>query len=453
VTGTGVYGSHEAPTGTAPGVSGATQSSDDAAIGVLGRVTPTSPGGSSTAVRGINNGTAGLGIGVWGSQAGTGWGVYGTAGGGTGVYGAASGTGTAAGTGLWGDAFGAGSPAMGGLGVGGAASGEGGTGGYFLSSATTGTGYGVWAESRAKDSNGILGYHNLGSGVAADSCCGRGVWGYNQSTQGAGVAGNAGNQTWYPTNPTGVFGSSIQLGLWGYSVGSGNPAAGGYGMYGQAVAPGGIGAVGIANAATGNGIGVVAQSSSPTGTALSASVAAGGKAGVFNGPVTINGDLQVNGTLSKTAGSFKITNPLDSKEWLSHSFVESPDMMNVYNGNVRTNAAGVAVVKLPSYFQALNRDFRYQLTVIGQFAQAIVARKIQNNRFTIRTDKPSVEVSWQVTGIRHDAEANAHRIQVITSKTGAELHGVRTGTARMTAVPKVGHAAPLTERAVQRPRQ
>jgi hypothetical protein len=52
-----------------------------------------------------------------------------------------------------------------------------------------------------------------------------------------------------------------------------------------------------------------------------------------------------------------------------------------------------------------NRDFRYQLTVIDQFAQAIVAKKIANNTFTIRTNKPGVEVSWQITGIRHDASS------------------------------------------------
>ena len=33
-------------------------------------------------------------------------------------------------------------------------------------------------------------------------------------------------------------------------------------------------------------------------------------------------------------------------------------------------------------------------------------------QFTIQTDKPKVEVSWQVTGIRQDAWANAHRIPV-----------------------------------------
>jgi hypothetical protein len=95
-------------------------------------------------------------------------------------------------------------------------------------------------------------------------------------------------------------------------------------------------------------------------------------------------------------------------------------MMNIYNGNVTTNARGLATVVLPDYFEALNGDFRYQLTVIGQFAQAIVGKEIDDGRFTIKTNRPNVKVSWQVTGIRHDAFANAHRIPVAEDKTAAE---------------------------------
>jgi hypothetical protein len=136
-----------------------------------------------------------------------------------------------------------------------------------------------------------------------------------------------------------------------------------------------------------------------------------GYAGYFKGKV------HVNGTLSKSAGSFKIDHPMDPEnKYLSHSFVESPDMMNVYNGNVTTDAKGEAVVQLPDYFEALNKDFRYQLTVMGQFADAIVSAKVKDNRFTIKTDKPNVEVSWQVTGIRKDPYAEQHRIPVVEDK-------------------------------------
>jgi hypothetical protein len=136
-----------------------------------------------------------------------------------------------------------------------------------------------------------------------------------------------------------------------------------------------------------------------------------------SGTVFIHANLQVDGTVSKGGGSFRIDHPLDAaNKYLSHSFVESPDMMNIYNGNVTTDKQGIAVVVLPDYFEALNRDFRYQLTPIGQFAQAIVAKEMKDGRFTIKTSRPGVKVSWQVTGIRHDAYADAHRIQVEEEK-------------------------------------
>lgn len=138
-----------------------------------------------------------------------------------------------------------------------------------------------------------------------------------------------------------------------------------------------------------------------------------GYAGFFDG------DLAVTGYIYKAGGTFKIDHPLDpANKYLYHSFVESPDMMNVYNGNAVTDANGEVTVTLPDYFEALNKDFRYQLTVVDehQFAMARIAKKINNNQFTIVTDKPNIEVSWQVTGIRHDKYAEAHPIQVEAEK-------------------------------------
>jgi hypothetical protein len=129
------------------------------------------------------------------------------------------------------------------------------------------------------------------------------------------------------------------------------------------------------------------------------------------------GNLDILEHLSKGSGTFKIDDPLDpTQKYLYHSFVESPDMMNVYNGVVTTDRHGRATINLPAYFEALNKDFRYQLTPIGSFTQATVVSEVANNRFTIRTSKPAVKVSWQVTGIRHDAYADRHRIQVEEEK-------------------------------------
>ncbi len=154
---------------------------------------------------------------------------------------------------------------------------------------------------------------------------------------------------------------------------------------------------------------------SETGMGILGVANPGGFAGAFLG------DVLVAGTLIKSGGSFKIDHPLDpANRYLSHSFVESPDMMNVYNGNVTTGRRGTAWVTLPDYFDTLNSDVRYQLTVIGQFAQAIIAREVRGNRFLIRTDKPNVKVSWQVTGVRSDPWANENRIIVEEEKPDAE---------------------------------
>ena len=186
--------------------------------------------------------------------------------------------------------------------------------------------------------------------------------------------------------------------------GSGDPNAGttgGDGVYGYGGAGGFGGTDGSGGVFDGPGDGIV--------------VFGGYYAGVFEG------DVDVLGNVSKSGGSFKIDHPLDAaNKYLYHSFVESPDMMNIYNGNIVTDSNGDAIVPLPEWFEILNRDFRYQLTVIGQFAQAIVTGEVANHQFSIKTDKPAVKVSWQITGIRQDPWANAHRIPVEEPKNARE---------------------------------
>jgi hypothetical protein len=231
-------------------------------------------------------------------------------------------------------------------------------------------------------------------------------------------------------------------GIYGYNFGPGSPVEGvvgvtegtngvrgedvigdGNGVYGKSVSNNALyGAVKGENPGTGNG--VLGTSANGVGVF---GMSTNGHAGVFNGKVRINGNLHVEGNLTKQSGSFRIDHPLDpAHKYLQHSFVESPDMMNVYNGNIVTDGRGYATVRLPRWFQALNRDFRYQLTPIGRnawSAGAVVWDEIRHNRFTIRS-KPHVKISWQVTGIRQDPWANAHRIQVESVKPSAQ-HGER----------------------------
>ena len=117
---------------------------------------------------------------------------------------------------------------------------------------------------------------------------------------------------------------------------------------------------------------------------------------------------------------------------MSHSFVESPDMKNIYDGVAVLDERGEATVVLPDWFEALNGDFRYQLTPIGAFMQLYVADEIADNRFKIAGGLPGKKVSWMVTGIRHDAFAEANRIKVeefkADSDVGSYLHPQAFGT-------------------------
>lgn len=142
-----------------------------------------------------------------------------------------------------------------------------------------------------------------------------------------------------------------------------------------------------------------------------------GSAGYFSGDVT------VTGALSKGSGTFKIDHPLDPEnKYLYHSFVESPDMMNVYNGNVILDANGEAVVTMDDWFQPLNREFRYQLTCIGGFAPVYISEKMNNNQFKIAGGTAGLEVSWQVTGIRQDPYAEQNRV-VVEEEKPVEFRG------------------------------
>jgi hypothetical protein len=153
-------------------------------------------------------------------------------------------------------------------------------------------------------------------------------------------------------------------------------------------------------------------------TAFNAYHSGGGMALQAQGTSRFSGDVTVVGTLTKTAGSFRIDHPLDpERKYLSHSFVESPDMMNVYNGNATLDENGRATVELPEYFEALNKDFRYQLTAVGAPGPNLyVAEGVKQNRFKIAGGRPYASVSWQVTGIRQDTYANEHRVKVEEDK-------------------------------------
>jgi len=165
----------------------------------------------------------------------------------------------------------------------------------------------------------------------------------------------------------------------------------------------GAGGVFFGGCCSGDGIGIVAWPGSSV-------------AGLFEGDVTVFGNV------SKFGGSFKIDHPLDpANKYLYHSFVESPDMKNIYDGVVTLDGNGEAGVEMPDWFDVLNKDFRYQLTAIGAPGPNLyVSKELSGNHFEIAGGKPGMKVSWQVTGTRQDAWANAHRIPVEEDKSQKE---------------------------------
>lgn len=261
------------------------------------------------------------------------------------------------------------------------------------------SGDGVSGESTS--GRGVSGSSDSGNGVAGSSTSGRGV--YGASTNGRGVEGSSTSNDGVfgsSTNSRGVVGSSTSdLGVAGFSTNS-------------------DGVFGLTDSTSSNKAGITSESSL---------TATGGVAGIFKGNVRVEslsgqpGNLSVAGTLSKGAGAFKIDHPLDPEnKYLYHSFVESPDMKNIYDGVAVLDDRGEAVVELPQWFEALNNKFRYQLTCIGGFAPIYIAEKIADNRFRIAGGQPGMEISWMVTGIRRDAFAKKNRIPVEEEKPEAE---------------------------------
>jgi len=69
--------------------------------------------------------------------------------------------------------------------------------------------------------------------------------------------------------------------------------------------------------------------------------------------------LAPGGNIVKSNSTFKIDHPLEpTSKYLSHSSFESPDMKNLYDGVAELDAQGEAVVELPVWFEALNKEIR-----------------------------------------------------------------------------------------------
>lgn len=246
--------------------------------------------------------------------------------------------------------------------------------------------FGTALEVEIDHGKAIVGTSESGTGVVGRSILGPGVIG--ESGDGTGVAGHS-------------FGGTAVTAL------TQDPSAGGVALSALNIG-GGYGITG-----SGGNVGIYAHNTISGNDAYLSSPCCA---------ADFYGEVRINGTLTNPAGSFRIDHPLDPQgKYLSHSFVESPDMMNIYNGNADLDAAGEAWIELPAWFETLNMDFRYQLTAIGAPGPNLhVAQEIASNRFRIAGGAPGAKVSWQVTGIRHDPYAAKHRIPVEEEKSAGE---------------------------------
>jgi hypothetical protein len=173
---------------------------------VLGLISSTSPGTSSTAIRGQNNGTGYNGIGVYGSHAGSGYGVYGTASSGYGVFGTAS------------SGYGVIGTSTSGYGIYASSGGSAGIYAYVSGSGTgvrgvTSSGIGVYGSSTSN--YGVYGTSSGAYGVIGTSSSGNGVYGQTSTAPQAGVIGRtfdaSGNWAIYGFGNIGATGTKSAL--------------------------------------------------------------------------------------------------------------------------------------------------------------------------------------------------------------------------------------------------
>jgi hypothetical protein len=292
----------------------------------------------------------------------------------------------------------------------------------------------LWGVTGSISSAAVIGDTSTGEGIVGRancslmSCAGIGaVVGRHDGPNGYGVRG-------FVTDPVGGFGVIGQAGISGGT---------GTGVRGENVNAANAG-FGVEGSTNGAGAGIHGTETSSNPAAL---------AGLFDGNVTINGNLTVTGTKS----GFRIDDPrAPADRTLTHTPVESDALTVVYTGNARTGPDGRATVRLPAYAEVLAGDWRYQLTPIGRFGQAIVEREVRDGRFVIRTEHGGTKVSWSVTGLRRDAYARAHPLRAVQVKAGAErgryLHPELYGKPRSASVIRRVTAVPAARGAMHRPK-
>lgn len=282
-----------------------------------------------------------------------------------------------------------------------------------LSATSTGSDPGVNSNGSATYS-AIYGYAYPGSNkpaISGTGSAGNGVYGSTSASSYGAVAGSN----------TGTGGYGV------YGIAS-NTSGGCCGIYGESNDSSGSGVHGANGAGTGvRGLSQGYLWAGVEGKGFNTSGCYGVYGGVF-APNNANcwagwfaGKVYIQGAISKPGGGFLIDHPLDpANKTLEHSFVESPERKNIYDGVAIADEKGEIAIRLPDYFGALNTDFRYQLTALGTSAPVFVKQEIEGGQFLIAGAQPGQRVCWMVTGNRKDAWALANLMEVETDKPERE---------------------------------
>lgn len=279
------------------------------------------------------------------------------------------------------------------------------TGGYFLSSSSQGRG--IYGEANAPSGStyggmfrtlsptgiGVFGWATANSGNPIA------VLGESTAPDGIGIKAVASNQGGVGIQVRGASrGVDIEAKDQGLLIDVTAAGAGGIFVKCDTFTPGGTGKAIHARTASADGQGVFGHCSTGNGIG----------SGVYGMCTSPNGfGVYSSGNMGASGNKpFCIDHPLDpERSFLYHYASEGPEPLLVYSGTVSTDRRGFAWVRLPDYFDSINRDPRYQLTVVGSgqtWAQARVSSEVHDNRFQIQTSQPNVKVCWEVTGVRND---------------------------------------------------
>lgn len=198
-------------------------------------------------------------------------------------------------------------------------------------------------------------------------------------------------------------------------VNAGVTGLGYYGSLGQTQYRAGVGAFGLNTDAIGP---LTEDATGVFGNGGFAGVAGSSQDPAGFGVASFTNILAIGDLLALGVKNFIIDHPSDpANKVIKHASIESNEVLNVYRGNVVCDANGNGTVKLPDYFEAINKEFSYILTPIGGAAPELhVQQEIVNNQFVISGAKPGMKVSWQVTAQRNDAYVIDHPFEAVQMK-------------------------------------